>query len=80
MHYLDVPQNFDQDTGGAFYRRELGALSARLEEHGARPFDEADLREAIGCYNENRQQVRALYDLRRRQPWKVPTHELYLIM
>jgi benzoyl-CoA reductase subunit C len=80
VHYLDVPQNFDQDTGGAFYRRELEALSARLEEHGAKPLDEADLREAIECYNENRRQVMALYDLRRRQPWKVPTHELYLIM
>jgi bcr-type benzoyl-CoA reductase subunit C len=37
VRYLDVPQNFDRDIGGAFYRRELEAFSEELVAHGARP-------------------------------------------
>jgi benzoyl-CoA reductase subunit C len=43
VRYLDVPQDFDRDLGGAFYRREL-------------------------------------YALRRDEPWKVPTSELYAVL
>ena len=80
VHYLDVPQNFDQAIGGAFYRRDLEALSAALVERGARPLTAEALRHSIGLYNENRRLVRELYALRRREPWKVPTHELYVVL
>jgi benzoyl-CoA reductase subunit C len=80
VHYLDVPQNFDPDLGGVFYRRDLEALSHALEARGARPLDSETLRRSIALYNDNRRLVRQLYDLRRREPWKVPTHELYLVL
>ena len=80
VHYLDVPQNFDPAIGGAFYRRDLEALSAALVERGARPLTAEALRHSIALYNENRRLVRELYALRRRQPWKVPTHELYVVL
>lgn len=80
VHYLDVPQNFDPAIGGAFYRRDLEALSAALVERGARPLTDEALRHSIALYNENRRLVRELYALRRRQPWKLPTHELYLVL
>lgn len=80
VRYLDVPQDFDAAIGGSFYRQELESLSAELVERGARPYDPDALRDAIRVYNENRQAVVALYDLRRREPWKVPTHELYILM
>jgi len=80
VRYLDVPQDFDPSMGGAFYRHELEEISESLERIGGRPYDEEALREAIGVFNENRRAVRDLYDMRRREPWKVPTHELYVLL
>ncbi len=80
VHYLDVPQNFDPAIGGAFYRRDLEALSAAFVERGAQPLTADALRHSIALYNENRRLVRELYALRRREPWKVPTHELYVVL
>jgi benzoyl-CoA reductase subunit C len=78
--YLDVPQNFDPAIGGAFYRRELEDLSRDLAARGARPYDPDSLRRSIATYNENRRRVEDLFSLRREAPWKVPTHELYLLL
>jgi benzoyl-CoA reductase subunit C len=80
VRYLDVPQNFDREIGGAFYRHELEALSCDLERHGALPLDTDRLRASIAAFNRNRGLVRDLYALRQREPWKVPTHELYLLL
>jgi benzoyl-CoA reductase subunit C len=78
--YLDVPQNFDPAIGGGFYRRELVNLASELHAHGARPYDTDALRASIAAYNENRALVRALDALRRKEPWKVPTSELYVVL
>jgi benzoyl-CoA reductase subunit C len=80
VHYLDVPQDFDPEVGGAFYRHDLEALSAKLVEVGARPLEADALRESIELYNRNSGLVRALYELRREQPWRVPTAELYVML
>lgn len=80
VRYLDVPQNFDRRVGGAFYLRELREMSRDLERRGARALDPEKLRAAIGVFNQNRRLVRGLYELRCRQPWKVPTHELYVLL
>jgi benzoyl-CoA reductase subunit C len=80
VHYLDVPQNFDPAIGGAFYRRDLESLAGALEARGARPLTADALRRSIGLYNENRRLVRELYALRRTEPWKVPAHELYVVL
>ncbi len=78
--YLDVPQDFDPEIGGVFYRVELEALSRAVSERGARPYDPQALRDAIAAYNQCRRQVHALYSLREQSPWKVPTSELYLVL
>ncbi|MFQ5790933.1 MAG: benzoyl-CoA reductase subunit C, partial [Acidobacteriota bacterium] len=80
VRYLDVPQDFDRDVGGAFYRRELEELSRELVARGARPLEDSALRRAIELFNENRRWVRDLYTLRQQEPWKVPTYELYLVL
>jgi len=80
VHYLDVPQNFDPEVGGRFYRHELEALSVKLTDRGARPLDETALRAAIDLYNRYRRVVRELYALRQASPWKVPTSELYMLL
>ena len=80
VRYLDVPQNFDPAIGGRFYRDELESLIADLAAHGARPYDPAALSLSIGRYNTLRAIVRSLYALRRSEPWKVPTSELYVML
>lgn len=78
--YFDVPQNFDGEVGGRFYRHELLDLAGELAARGARPYDAESLCASIALYNGVRRRVRALYELRRREPWKVPTAELYLLL
>ena len=80
VRYLDVPQDFNREIGGAFYRRELEELSKDLVKHGAKPLEEDALRHSIEAYNEHRRLTQGLYDLRTKEPWKVPTHELYLVL
>jgi benzoyl-CoA reductase subunit C len=80
VRYLDVPQNFDESLGGAFYRHELEQMASDLAARGARPLDADALRASIALYNEDRRLVHELYALRRREPWKVPTSELYVIL
>ncbi len=80
VRYLDVPQNFDEDIGGAFYRGELEEFSADLVKRSAKPLTEENLRASIELYNSNRREVDELYELRRKEPWKIPTHELYLVL
>ena len=80
VRYFDVPQDFDPEMGGTFYRHELEEISEGVERVGGRPYDEDALRSAIQVFNVNRQAVADLYDLRRREPWKVPTHELYVLL
>ena len=80
VHYLDVPQDFAPEIGGSFYRTDLERISRALTARGARPLDPEALRASIALYNDNRRLVRELYALRRREPWKVPTHELYVLL
>jgi benzoyl-CoA reductase subunit C len=80
VRYFDVPQNFDPQIGGRFYRQELESLAVDLEGLGARPYDASALEQSIALYNTLRAAVRDLYALRRREPWKVPTSELYLVL
>jgi benzoyl-CoA reductase subunit C len=80
VRYLDLPQNFDPEIGGAFYRRELEELSRDLVAQGAKPLEDDRLRQSITLYNEARQKVDDLCGLRQKEPWKVPTYELYLIL
>lgn len=80
VRYLDVPQNFEPEIGGRFYRHELEELSRALTARGARAYDPEALRASIVLYNAMRREVRELYALRQREPWKVPTSELYLLL
>lgn len=79
-HYLDVPQDFAEEMGGAFYRHELQEISEAMTARGARPLTAESLRASIAAYNDNRALVEGLYELRVQEPWRVPTHELYLLL
>ena len=78
--YFDVPQNYRDDVGGAFYISELTELREMLAEASGRAVTDAAIRASIGLYNENRALVREVYAFRARQPWKAPSAEVYLLM
>ncbi len=78
--YFDVPQNFSDAVGGAYYIHELNELRDMLAEVSGRPVTDEAIRAATGLYNENRRLVREVYAFRARQPWKAPASEVYLLM
>ncbi|MBF8269479.1 MAG: benzoyl-CoA reductase, subunit C [Gammaproteobacteria bacterium] len=77
--YFDVPQNYMDNVGGDYYVMELQELREGLEKLGGIKITDDDLRNAIALYNDNRQLVNKLYDLRAAQPWKIPATEAYLL-
>ena len=79
VKYFDVPQNFDPDIGGRWYRQELTGIRADLERLGGTPISDDRLWSAIEAHEANRALLRELYDVRSTEPWKVPTSEVYLI-
>ena len=78
--YMDLPQNFDRETGGRFWKHELLSLSADLCQRGALPLDPEALRASLHVYNENRRAVERVDTLRREAPWTAPASELCLLM
>ncbi|HLG18497.1 MAG TPA: benzoyl-CoA reductase subunit C [Bdellovibrionota bacterium] len=80
VKYFDVPQNFDRNTAGTYYRHELQTLQTDFERLSGQEISAEGLRKAIRLYNENRRLIRELYDLRCERPWLVPTTESYLLL
>ncbi len=79
VRYLDLPQNFDPEIGGRFYRLELEGLRRDLEALGGEKITDDRLRESIETYNEHRRWMNELYDRRAKSPWKLPASEVYLL-
>jgi benzoyl-CoA reductase subunit C len=80
VRYFDVPQTYRDDVAGVFYIQEMKELREGLEELGGRKITDEQIRASIAVYNENRRLVRAVYALRAKVPWKVPSSEVYLVM
>ncbi|NMG02321.1 benzoyl-CoA reductase subunit C [Azoarcus taiwanensis] len=80
VRYFDVPQNYRDDVGGNYYVNELNELREGLEELSGRKITDDALRASIEVYNENRQLAMDVYAMRSREPWKVPSADVYLLM
>jgi benzoyl-CoA reductase subunit C len=80
VKYFDLPQNYDDDTGGEFYVHEMQQLREDLGGLSGTPVTDDQLRASIAVYNENRKAIRELYAYRAEQPWQAPTSELYLVL
>jgi len=77
--YLDLPQDFDPALGGRFYVAELTRIAGELRARGAAPLSDGNLRRAIAGENGRREALTTLDELRRREPWRVPASEAYLV-
>jgi len=80
VRYVDLPQNFDPKVGGLYWRRELEKLRDDFRRLTGRTIEDADLRDSIAVYNENRSAIRELYRARSRQPWFFPISEVYPLL
>ncbi len=78
--YFDLPQNFDQALGGAFYRGELDSLLDDLAEIAGRRAKNEDLLASIALYNRNRDAIAELDRRRSAEPWRYPTSEAYVVV
>jgi len=79
VRFVDFPQNFTPEVGGAFYRLELGRLAEEMSRLSGQPFSSDKLAAAIALYNENRALVVRLHEARSATPEKVSTYETYLV-
>ena len=80
VRYLDLPQVADPELGSRFWQRELNVIREGLGRVAEVDIDDERLRTSVAVYNEVRKVIGQLYELRSRQPWKVPTEELYLLL
>lgn len=80
VRYFDVPQNYENEIGGRYYATELQELREGLEGISGRKITDDALRASITLYNENRRLIKELYRLRAKEPWQVPTPEVYLLL
>jgi len=79
IKYLDVPQNLGIE-GREFYLTELADLTKAFERISGNKIAPGTLNRSIELYNENRRLIAELYELRSRQPHKVKTAEVFLLM
>jgi benzoyl-CoA reductase subunit C len=80
VRYLDLPQIPDAEIATEFWRGELAILMRDLGQVACVEGTAESLRHAIAIDNSLRTAIRELYALRRDEPWRVPTEELYVLM
>lgn len=80
VRYFDVPQNYVSAVGGKYYEMELQSLREDIEKLAGKPIHDDDLRASIARYNENRRAISELMELRKKEPWRVPAYESYLVL
>ena len=80
VRYLDVPQNYQDNVGGAFYMQEMQHIRDDLGKLRGKPITDAELNASIAVFNENRRAIADLYAYRAAKPWQAPTSEVYLLL
>ena len=66
-YFLDVPHNATP-LGYTFFKNQLASFKKSLENFSGRAITDQVLLEQIELYNENRQLMRKLYELRKQEP------------
>jgi benzoyl-CoA reductase subunit C len=80
VRYVDVPQNYDTQVGGRFWRLEIERMMGDFARLAECEITTEALRASIVVYNENRAALRELYAERSRRPWVYPLSEVFLIL
>ena len=80
VRYVDVPQNYEPGIGGRFWEGELRALGHEMGALTGVEVTPDRLRDSIRLWDENRAAVEDMYALRRDQPERAPTSEVYVVL
>lgn len=80
VKYLDFPQNFRSDIGGAFYQQEMRLVLKKIYDINKIDVTNEKLNHAIGLYNKNRQYIDHIYEIRQDFPWRLSIEDLYYIL
>ena len=80
VRYVDVPQNFESEIGGRFWAHEMHALAEAVSAVTGVTVTNERLTDSIRLYDENRAAVNEMYALRRDDPERAPTSEVYLVL
>jgi len=79
VRYLDLPQNFDPEIGGWFYRSVLEQLMQDLQNLNQSNISGESLNQAIILYNRNRRILQQLNAFRQQNPHLIPAVDFYLL-
>jgi len=79
FHFVNIPSVCDESSF-EFFDSELGAFKKSLEKFTGKAITEEHLRQAIRVHNENRDKVRALYELRKTDPPLISGTELTMTL
>lgn len=80
VKYMDFPQNFLPEIGGAFYQEEMRHVLHLIREINGREATAASLNHVIRLYNHNRRLIETIYDIRQEYPWRLSMEEFYYIL
>ncbi len=80
VKYLDLPQNFDTEIGGIFYKKEMEHILQYMKSlNGADPSTD-QLNHSIQLYNTNRAYIEQIYNLREKYPWRISMEDWYYVL
>jgi len=79
VEYIHFPQNMVSPGAVDYLAAEYARLKSSYEGLAARPIRDADLRQSISLYNEQRKLVRDLYRFRAEKPHNLSTVECYVL-
>jgi benzoyl-CoA reductase subunit C len=77
---LYLPQNPNSAHSVTYLRGEYDRVRRTIEEVSGTKIQDDDLRRSIEVYNENRQLMRELYDIKRETPWQVAAEDAYCLV
>jgi benzoyl-CoA reductase subunit C len=77
---LYLPQNANSGWAPRYLREEYARLLADIEQVAGVAVTTRDLRRSIAVFDENRRLLRALWQLKRDEPWRVAVDEAYVLL
>ena len=80
VNYLDLPQNFQPEIGGSFYKTELQHVLNQVKKLNNIEVTTEKLNHSIKLYNKNRELIRKIYDIRQQYPWRLSAEEVYYVV
>ncbi len=78
--YFDLPQNFQPEIGGTFYKSELKHVLNAIKKINKAEVTAEALNHSIELYNKNRRLIKKIYDTREQFPWRLTAEEVYYIV